>query len=382
MRPLIFVVGYQFVNYRFTTKLPGMDALKHMFDTAFYRRFADTFSKVDRHFDADGFYAGVTAGLAKRSLNERLRNTTLVLARYLSPDFTEAVPVLCNAAPLLDRGYTALVLPDFIALYGKQHFMLSMEALKYLTVFGSSEFAVREFLKADLKASLRIMNGWAKDKDPHVRRLASEGSRPRLPWAGKLDAIIAAPELTRPILEQLKADEELYVRKSVANHLNDISKENTAYMLELVGQWDCTHPYTAWIVKHACRTLIKKGHPDALALFNFERRPKVALQKLKFNALKIRIGDSLRFSFDLLSEKRSAQQLVVDYAVHYPKKSGSVFRKVFKLRELILPSGGRISLARSHSFKDLSTRKHVPGKYRLEIQVNGMVLGEKTFRVD
>lgn len=358
-----------------------MDALKHMFNNAFYRRFADSFSSVDSQFDAQRFYTDAMAGLDTRSLNERLRNTTEVLARHLSSDFTKAVRVLYKAAPLLDRGYTALVLPDFVALYGKQHFTFSMEALKYFTVFGSSEFAVRAFLKMDLKASLRIMVRWAEDEDAHVRRLASEGSRPRLPWAGKLDAIIAAPERTRPILEKLKADESLYVRKSVANHLNDISKENTAYMLDLVKQWDRNDPNTAWIVKHACRTLIKKGDAKALALFHFQKTAKVSLHKLTLSAARIRIGDRLHFSFELLSGKHTAQLLVVDYAVHYPKSSGSVFRKVFKLRELTLPPHERLVLARSHSFKDLSTRKHIPGVYRLEIQVNGRVLGEKTFRV-
>ncbi len=358
-----------------------MDALKNMFDTAFYSRFAKVFSVVDSHFDARRFYAEVTEGLDGRTLNQRLRNTTEVLARHLSPNFKKAVPVLYQAAPLLDKGYTALVLPDFIALYGQQQFALSMEALKYFTVFGSSEFAVREFLKTDLHGSLKIMNQWAEDTDPHVRRLSSEGSRPRLPWSGKLDAIIRSPELTRPILEKLKADEALYVRKSVANHLNDMSKENTAYMLALVGEWDSGHPHTAWIVKHACRTLIKQGDLKTLALFSFEKNPKVDLNKFALSAATIRIGDKLDFRFDLVSGKRSAQKLVIDYAVHYPKSSGSIFRKVFKLKELTLLPGQHISLARSHSFEDRSTRKHVPGKYRIEIQVNGRAMGEKTFRV-
>lgn len=359
-----------------------MDALKHMFDTVFYRRFAETFSQVHRGFAAGRFYAEVTAGLDQRSLNERLRNTSVVLGRYLPADFKKTVAILYKAAPLLDRGYTTLVLPDFVALYGRQHFSLSMEALRSFTVFGSSEFAVREFLRTDLERSLRIMTTWAEDPDQHVRRLASEGSRPRLPWSFKLDAIIRSPELTRPILEKLKTDDALYVRKSVANHLNDISKENTGYMLALVGGWDSAHPHTAWIIRHACRTLIKKGDPKALALFRYEKNIKVTLNRFKLSAPVIRIGDKLGFSFDLVSGKRAAQRLVIDYAVHYPKSSGTVFRKVFKLRDLVLPPDQRLSLARSHSFKDLSTRRHLPGKYRIDIQVNGRVLGSKTFRVD
>jgi 3-methyladenine DNA glycosylase AlkC len=358
-----------------------MDPLKEMFNKPFYRHFAEAFAQADQNFNAQAFVREVTENLDALSLNGRLRNTAVVLQKYLPADFRKSVDVLFRAAPLLKTGYTALVLPDFVALYGKDHFDLSMEALKQFTLLGSSEFAIREFLKTDLVKTLAVMNKWAEDKNPHVRRLASEGSRPRLPWSFKLEQIIKEPKLTTGILEKLKADEELYVKKSVANHLNDISKDNTAYMLQLVKSWDSNHPHTGWIIKHASRTLIKKGNKDSLSIFNFEKNVKVSLLKFKLHNAAIRLGEELQFEFDLVSEKKTPQKLVIDYTIHYSKSSGELSGKVFKLKEVTLLPGQQIHIIKKQVFKDLTTRKHYPGKHVLEIMVNGKVMGSKAFHL-
>ncbi len=358
-----------------------MDPLKEMFNKRFYQHFAAAFANADKKFRSEAFVSDVTENMETLSLNGRLRNTSVVLKKYLPDNFEKAVAVLFKAAPSLSTGYTALVLPDFIALYGKDHFDLSMKALKYFTRMGSSEFAIREFLKTDLEKTLKLMLEWSKDKDPHVRRLASEGSRPRLPWSFKLEEIIKTPELTRGILENLKADEELYVKKSVANHLNDISKNNTAYMLALVKSWDNNNPHTSWIIKHASRTLIKKGHQDSLALFSFEKNIKLRLDKFKLSTTAIRLGEELHFQFQLTSEKRTAQKLVIDYAIHYSKSSGKSSAKIFKLKEINLLPGQQVIITKKQLFKDLTTRKHYAGKHVLEIMVNGKLMGSKTFQL-
>lgn len=356
-----------------------MDPLKEMFNKTFYQHFASGFAAADKHFNAKTFVKDVTEGLDALALNARLRNTSVVLKKHLPADYKKALDIMFKAAPSLQRGYTALVLPDFVGLYGKEHFSLSMEALKYFTSFGSSEFAVREFLKTDLAKTLAVMHRWAEDKDPHVRRLASEGSRPRLPWSFKLEQIIKDPKLTTGILEALKTDEELYVKKSVANHLNDISKDNTAYMLQLVKGWDKNNPHTSWIVKHASRTLIKKGDLDSLNLFDFEKNAKVRLEKLQLSATAISLGESLQFDFLLISEKKTPQKLVIDYAIHYPKSSGVLSKKVFKLKEVTLPPDAQLHISKKQLFKDMTTRKHYKGKHQLEILVNGKIAGSKTF---
>lgn len=378
---ILFRVASKNGHSRFNTYFSGMDPLKEMFNQKFYKHFAGVFAEADKNFDHRKFFQHVTKGLDDLSLNARLRNTSVILRSHLPGDFAAAVNILYKAAPALQKGYTALVLPDFIGLYGHDHFDLSMEALRRFTSMGSSEFAVREFLKRDLPRTLRVMQEWAKDKDPHVRRLASEGSRPRLPWSFRLDAVIKDPSLTTPILEQLKSDDELYVRKSVANHLNDISKDNTAYMLRLVKSWDAAHPSTAWIIKHASRTLIKKGDADSLSLFAFEKNLRLRVDNLRLQPKQLKLGDTLSFSFELVSEKKTSQKLVVDYAIHYAKASGFLSRKVFKLKELVLAPGQTMTILKKQVIKDMTTRKHFNGRHTVEILVNGKSFGQAAFNL-
>lgn len=356
-----------------------MEPLKEMFNLEFYRQYAAVFAAVDRNFNADAFLKDVTADLDQLELNGRLRNTSVVLEKHLPKGFDAALDVLYKAAPLIKKGYTALVLPDFVGLYGRAHFERSMEALRDFTSLGSSEFAVREFLRMDLDKTLKVMQHWAEDKDHHVRRLASEGSRPRLPWSFKLQQLIKEPSLTAGILERLKADEEPYVRKSVANHLNDISKDNTAYMLQLVKSWDSSNCHTGWIIKHASRTLIKKGNQESLSLFDFEQDVKLRMDHFKISARRLKLGEELQFSFELRSLKGTPQKLVIDYAVHYAKASGEQSKKVFKLKELTLLPQQVLHIAKKQVFKDMTTRKHYAGEHALEIIVNGKGLGSIAF---
>nr|WP_121271395.1 DNA alkylation repair protein [Pedobacter schmidteae] len=356
-----------------------MEPLKEMFNHEFYRHFASVFANTDKGFDAEAFVKTATSNLDELSLNGRLRNTSVILQQFLPQDFKKAVDVLYKASPYLRRGYTGLVLPDFVALYGKANFDLSMEALRDFTQLGSSEFGIRQFLKTDPDKTLKVMEKWAEHDDHHVRRLASEGSRPRLPWSFKLEQIIKKPSLTTGILEKLKADDTLYVRKSVANHLNDISKDNTAYMLQLLKSWDSSHPHTGWIIKHASRTLIKKGDQDSLSLFNFEKDVQLRLDNFGINTIHIKLGEELQFGFELSSLKDTPQKLVVDYAIHYTKASGEQSKKVFKLKEINLLPGQQLQFSKKQMFKDLTTRKHYSGQHHIEIMVNGKSYGKKEF---
>lgn len=358
-----------------------MDALKELFNKKYYKNLAGLFSEAEPGFEAESFFKDVTKDLDQRSLNQRLRHTSVILKEHLPADFSTALDILYKVIPHSRGGYANLVFPDFVGLYGHGHFKLSMRALKHFTCFGSSEFAIREFLKRDFDKTYAVMCDWAKDKNVHVRRLASEGSRPRLPWSFKLDAVVKDPEKTKTILDLLKADEELYVKKSVANHLNDISKQHPDYMVSLVNGWDKSNPHTAWIIKHASRTLIKKGHSDSLAVFGFEKNPKIKVQNFKILNPKIKLGEDLHFGFDLISDKKSAQKLVVDYIIHYRKKSGDLSAKVFKLKELVLAPGEKLHISKKQVIKDFSTRKHFAGEHVLEIQINGKVVNSEKFKL-
>jgi len=358
-----------------------MEPLKEMFNKNFYENFALQFSKADKNFNVKKFLKEVTKNMEDLSLNQRMRRTSEVLKTHLPGDFTKAVKIMEKVIPHMRGGYSNLVFPDFVGQYGHGDFDTSMEALKLFTTFGSSEFAIREFLKRDFNKTIKVMLTWSKDKNVHVRRLSSEGSRPRLPWSFKLDEVIKNPKSTRSILENLKSDDELYVRKSVANHLNDITKENADYMLELVNSWDKKNPHTAWIIKHASRTLIKKGHAGSLSVFDFEKNVKVKIENFKLDKPKLKLGESLKFEFDLISEKSSSQKLVVDYIIHYRKKSGELSAKVFKLKEVNLKPRETLSISKSQVFKDFTTRKHFAGKHELEIQVNGKALKKLSFNI-
>lgn len=358
-----------------------MEPLKEMFNKTFYERLAKEFAKADKNFNPAKFISDVTKGLAERSLNERMRNTSLVLKNHLPNDYKKTLTILQNVIPNMHGGYTNLLFPDFVSLYGHDQSAHSLEALKFFTQFGSSEFAIREFLKRDFKTTISVMNEWAKDKNHHVRRLASEGSRPRLPWSFKLDEVIKNPSVTSSILERLKEDPEIYVRKSVANHLNDISKDNPDHMLKLVGSWNKSHAHTSWIIKHASRSLIKKGHSGSLAIFDFEKNVKIRLENFTLKTSKLKLGDTLQFDFDLVSEKKSDQKLVVDYLIHYRKKGGELSPKVFKLTELSLASAASVHITKKQVMKDFTTRKHFAGIHQLEIQVNGKIYGKKEFHL-
>ena len=356
-----------------------MEPLKELFNKSYFLHLADEIKKAFKSFDSINFVKEVTQNLNSLSLIERMRNTSIVLKNYLPQDYKKAISILYKVIPNTQRGYTNLVFPDFVGLYGHNHFDISLEALKYFTQFGSSEFAIREFLKRDFDKTIKVMNQWAKDKNHHVRRLASEGSRPRLPWSFKLDEVINNPKSTQSILETLKTDEELYVKKSVANHLNDLSKDNTEHMLQIIKSWDNSNMHTAWIIKHASRTLIKKGNVQSLAIFDFEKNHKLKLENFKIIKPKLKLGESLQFEFDIVSEKTTNQKLVIDYIIHYQKKGKELSAKVFKLKELTLKPKQKTTISKKQVFKEFSTRTHFSGTHFIEIQINGKVYTKHSF---
>lgn len=357
------------------------DALKDMFNKKFFERLAQEFNKADKNFHPEKFVKDVMSGLEPLSLNQRMRQTTVILKKHLPADYSKAVGVMSDVIPKFSSHYTSLLFPDFVGQFGHEHTSLSLDRLKYFTQFGSSEFAIREYLKRDFKGTIKVMNKWAEDKNYHVRRLASEGCRPRLPWSFNLEPVMKDPETTRPILEKLNADKELYVKKSVANHMNDFSHLHPDWMLKVIAKWDQKNEHTAWIVKHASRTLIKKGDARSLAIFAFEKDPKIELANFKLKNPKIKLGEKLEWSFEIESKKKTAQKLAVDYAVHYMKSSGETSRKVFKLKELELKPGKTEKITKAQLFKDFTTRKHYAGKHVLELIVNGKSYGKKEFNL-
>jgi 3-methyladenine DNA glycosylase AlkC len=358
-----------------------MEPLKEMFGLTFYPKLVNAFSQVYKPFPKKKFLTDVLEPLETLSLNERMRHTSVMLHKHLPSDYRKSVEIMKEVIPLLPTGYTNLIFPDYVSQFGTSDLKTSLDALAYFTRFGSSEFAIRVFLKINFDNTLKKMYKWSEDQNEHVRRLSSEGSRPRLPWSFKLDAVIQNPKHTRPILENLKRDESLYVRKSVANHINDISKDSPEYVLDLVNNWDQSHPHTAWIVKRGCRSLLKSGNQKSMALFSYTKKVQISLKNFSLQPKTVALGKEVYFEFDIVSNKSSVQQLMIDYRIHFVKKSGSLSPKIFKLKEIELPAAGVLHVSKKQSFQNLSTRKHFSGKHILEIIVNGKVMKQVVFWV-
>lgn len=327
------------------------------------------------------FIAHATRGLAELSLMQRLRRVTESLHGELPQRFDRALPILRALAPRLNNGFVTLILSDYVALYGTEprDFELAMGGLEYFTTFGSAEFAVRHFLIRDPARVLRVMERWSRSADAHVRRLASEGSRPRLPWSFRIEPIVQDPELTAGILDQLKADDSLYVRKSVANHLNDVTKLHPGWVLDRLERWPRDDARTRWIVKHALRSLIKRGDRRALALIGATAKPALELVAFRVRPARLTLGDKLRLSCQVVSSADASQRLVIDYAIHYVKSSGAAAAKVFKLKTLTLPARATVAVAHEQVVRDFTTRRHYPGRHEVELWVNGVVMGRAAF---
>jgi 3-methyladenine DNA glycosylase AlkC len=258
-----------------------------------------------------------------------------------------------------------------VECYGLDNWDISIPALALFTQYSSSEFAIRPFLAKDPKKGMGHMLQWAKDENPHLRRLASEGCRPRLPWAMALSGFKKDPTPILPILETLKDDPSEYVRMSVANNLNDISKDHPGLVLEISEKWLGQSKNTDWIVKRACRTLLKEGNTQALLLFGFGDPGHIDVKKLTFSTPSLTIGDDFRFTFEMSFESDEEFRIRLEYGIDFVKANGKLSRKIFQIREASFEPGTH-TISRKHSFQDLSTRKHYPGQHRMAIIVNGV----------
>ncbi|MFY0728934.1 DNA alkylation repair protein [Pseudomonas sp. NFX15] len=356
-------------------------ALKEIFNAERLRHIATEMMAVYPAFEAKRFLTLAQTGLADLSVMQRMARVSECLHAVLPLDYEASLQVLRALAPRLNSGFVSMCLPQYVASYGAHAFDVSMDALKYFTAFGSSEFAIRHFLRRDLERSLELMHDWSLDANEHVRRLASEGCRPRLPWSFRLEPVQADPRLAAGILDNLKADPSLYVRKSVANHLNDITKDHPGWVLDLIEGWSLDNRHTAWIAKHALRSLIKQGNQRALAIIGAGGKPEIEITDVKVEPPVIGLGEKITLSFALKSTVESSQRLVIDYAIDYVKANGSTSAKVFKLKALTLPGNAIETVSRGQQIKALTTRRHYAGRHPVHIMVNGQRLASTAFEI-
>ncbi len=327
-------------------------------------------------------------GLDRLELKPRVGHIASQLATFLPRDYRTALAIVVRASERWDRGdeddplrgFAAWPLFHFIEHYGTEDFTRSMAALRSMTHLFSAEFAIRPFIALYPKRAFAELGRWTKDASEHVRRLASEGARPRLPWATRVPALIDDPSPVLALLDRLKDDPALYVRRSVANNLNDIAKDHPDRVLDQCEAWlDGASQERRWIVGHATRTLVKSGHPGVWGLLGFTPRPQVAGSEIAVSPGRVRMGDDVSFTFQLTSTAPVSQRLVVDYAIHFVKASGARRPKVFKLKVVTVAPRQVTALSCRHSFRKISTRTYYPGVHAIEVLVNGNVEGRAEF---
>jgi 3-methyladenine DNA glycosylase AlkC len=312
-------------------------------------------------------------------LMQMARRATERLRTLLPDSYAEAVAILSEIAPEA-KGMEAFCMPTFVELYGLEDWDTSLPAMTLITRYASCEFAVRPFILSDPPRAMAYLEGLTGDPHPNVRRFASEGCRPRLPWGVSLPLFKKDPAPILPILERLKDDESEFVQRSVANNLNDISKDHPDLVLDICGRWQGSSEAADWIIKRACRTMLKDGDRRAMTLFGFGDPTNLHVEHLEVDRRRVTIGDDVQLSFTLTVEGGKPSKVRLEYVVWYVKARGTTSRKVFQIREAVLDPG-RHELARKLSFVDRSTRKHYPGSHRIVVVANGVEKAETSIEL-
>jgi len=344
-------------------------------------RICDMLIAAGADFSPQQFKKDAYSSLASLELKERVHHIITVMAHHLPDSFPKAAKILEKVPdhwpkkpPRDDKQtmFAAWPIIDYVAEYGINHPEIALPLLRNLTPLFSAEFAIRPFLNLHAEETYHTMLLWCLDSNEHVRRLASEGIRPRLPWGKQLPQYIADPIPVISLLENLKDDPSDYVRRSVANNLNDISKDHPDIVIQTCHQWlkDAVSE-RLWIIRHATRTLVKSGHPDVFPLLGFTKTPQINIDLFKIDQTSILIGNKISIQLQLTSTCTAPQKIVIDYAVHYMKANGRFAAKVFKWKNLTLEPLQRLTLKKTHSFKKISTRKLYPGDHQVELLING-----------
>jgi len=356
------------------------ELLKNVYDQTYLDSLCEAIKLTYPSFDQVGFIPAVfDEEWQYKELKARTIHIADTLHHFIRLDYPDALAVIQHVAKYF-TGYQGMFLPAFVEQYGLEDFSISIDALAYITQFASAEFAVRPFIVKYPQEMRHVLLTWTQSENPHIRRLASEGSRPRLPWAMALPLFKQDPAYVLPILERLKADNSEYVRRSVANHLNDIAKDHPAVVIDIAQRWliESNHLETKRLVKHACRTLLKQANPQALALFGF--LPPKHIEVTEFFADKnVSLGGALRFSCRLTHREGLAlNKLRVEFAIDFMKKNGQQARKIFQISESIINQDVKI-IEKSFSFKMISTRQYYCGRHTIAIIVNGLELESDDF---
>jgi 3-methyladenine DNA glycosylase AlkC len=359
------------------------EPLKNSYGPEIPTRIAAMIRGVYPEFPTESFLADVLDGYEALELMPRGRHISKALRRHLPENYETACEILINSlGPANNKtesnGMTVFqYMPhaNFVADYGLDYFELSMRAQYEITQRFTAEFSIRPYLIHHTAKTLARLREWTADENVHVRRLVSEGTRPRLPWASRLSAFQKDPSPVLELLELLKDDPEIYVRRSVANNLNDIGKDNPAVLLETARRWMTdASPERRALIRHALRSLIKAGDPGALGILGFGAQTGAQIRNASITPALAHSGERIMVTFEIVNESPDAQRVLVDFRIHYVKANGKTAPKVFKLKALELAPQEAVEVRKTVSLAEMTTRKHYAGRHEVDALLNGQIV--------
>ncbi len=355
------------------------EPLKNCFSEGFVRQVAQYCQENDPKFERQRFVDNVLIDdWQTLELKQRMNRIAEVLGYYLPNEYPEALDILLPVASKF-TGLAHMCFPEFVEQHGLEYFEISMQALETLTEGSTSEFAIRPFILRSPEKTMKQMAKWSKSNNKHVRRLASEGCRPRLPWAMALPKFKQEPQPVLNIILPLINDDSLYVRRSVANNLNDISKDHPEKIVEIASQYLGQSKNVDWVIKHACRGLLKQGHPQVLSLFGYSKAEHIAISDFIVDQ-SVNLGERLNFEFALNSKRSKLGKLRLEFMIDFMKANGKQSGKVFKISEGDYTDSSK-TITKSFSFRPITTRKYYLGKHRISVVINGETAATKEFNL-
>ena len=352
------------------------EQLKNLYSKEFIEKLVNKLFLTYPHFEKENFINSIfDISWQDLELKQRMRHIVLTLNKYLPFIYEEQLEILKEVKKDFG-GLEAMIFQDFVEVFGLDDFENSMKALEVFTIDSSSEFAIRQFILKYEEQTINQMKIWAKSSNEHIRRLASEGSRSRLPWAIALPLFKQNPTKPLEIIELLKNDKSLYVQKSVANNLNDISKDNPHLVIKFVKENLGKTKELDWICKHGSRTLLKKGNMEILSFFNFDKSHHINLTNFCYDKT-ILLNDDFNFSFEINSDEIIGN-IRVEYVIYYLKSNNIHNKKVFMISQNEIKSNKK-RFEKRQSFKNMTTRKHYIGKHFIGILINGVEVLKEEF---
>lgn len=358
------------------------EQLKYLYNEKFVEQLSTSINSYHKEFLQEQFYSSIfDDSWDDLELKQRMRHISTVMYSYLPENYEESINILKQTYKDMDSfGFRLenIVFQDFVEVFGLAHWDISMDALECFTRNCSSEFAIRQFILKDEDRAMKQMLLWAVSEDHELRRLASEGCRSRLPWAIALPSFKKDPTKVLEVLELLKDDDSKYVQKSVANNINDISKDNVEIVIDIVKSWKDYSKNRDWILKHGSRTLLKAANTEILELFDYKNPDTLTVENFTCSDV-VKEGEEVFFSFDIVTIEKM-DKLRVEYKLDFLRANGKHNSKVFKISEVDDFIGTK-SINKKYSFKEISTRKYYLGMHKFSVMVNGIVLGEYEFKL-